>query len=119
MPDASMAYEVTGALTPHARAEAQAQGALLQRLRCSKRCDAEAARAGAQAEKHGCKVQDMWRGVQQRTTRASFGSALRKLLLSGTEWVQSLSSRPTVATDKDEHDGARLVCVAVAWCWCV
>ena len=59
----------------------------------------------AQAEKHGFKVQTMWRNVQSKTTRANFGTALRKMLLSGTEWVQSLSSRPTVATEKGGEHG--------------
>jgi len=63
-----------------------------------------------EAEKYGLKVQEMWRVVQQRTTRAAFGSALRKMLLSGTEWVQSLSSRPAVVSEKEEHhaDGSPL-----------
>uniref|UniRef100_A0A6U4YXK8 Globin domain-containing protein n=1 Tax=Hemiselmis andersenii TaxID=464988 RepID=A0A6U4YXK8_HEMAN len=44
-----------------------------------------------QATKYGFTVQDMWDMVQERTTEAKFGSTLRKLLLSGTEWVSSLS----------------------------
>ena len=77
---------------------------VLEKLVCWRRGHSRDGRM-AQAEKHGFKVQAMWRSVQTKTTRANFGSALRKMLLSGTEWVQSLSSRPTVATEKGGEHG--------------
>ena len=44
-----------------------------------------------EANLYGFTVQSMWDLVQSRTTEIKFGSTLRKLLLSGTEWVSSLS----------------------------
>jgi hemoglobin-like flavoprotein len=44
-----------------------------------------------EAKVNGVLVQEMWELVQTRTTEIKFGSTLRKLLLSGTEWVSSLS----------------------------
>jgi len=43
------------------------------------------------ADKHGEVVRKMWNDTRARTTCAKFGSNLRKMLLSGTEWVQGLS----------------------------
>lgn len=40
---------------------------------------------------HGPLVKEMWETVQARTCEVKFGSILRKLLLSGTEWVSVLS----------------------------
>jgi len=43
------------------------------------------------ATQYGSAVQCMWTKVRSRSTEATFGSTLRKLLLSGTEWVSHLS----------------------------
>uniref|UniRef100_A0A7S1E185 Globin domain-containing protein n=1 Tax=Hemiselmis andersenii TaxID=464988 RepID=A0A7S1E185_HEMAN len=43
------------------------------------------------ASTHGARVQELWQRVRIKSTEMKFGSTLRKLLLSGTEWVSSLS----------------------------
>mmetsp|Transcript_48663 Transcript_48663/g.99363 ORF Transcript_48663/g.99363 Transcript_48663/m.99363 type:complete len:1196 (+) Transcript_48663:44-3631(+) len=60
-----------------------------------------------QAELHGERVRELWARVQARTTLVKFGSALRKALLSGTEWVQSLSS-PQKGRDEEHPAGDEL-----------
>lgn len=56
------------------------------------------------AEKYGEIVRQMWADTQQRTTCQKFGSSLRKMLLSGTEWVQGLSQ---VEQHKEEANGKK------------
>lgn len=51
-----------------------------------------------QAEEHGEIVRKLWEDTKTRTTCLKFGSSLRKMLLSGTEWVQGLSVH-----NKEEH----------------
>ena len=63
------------------------------------------------AEVHGERIRQLWKRVQERTTPEKFGSALRKALLSGTEWVQSLShgaGSKTASTESDKHEGDNL-----------
>ena len=58
-----------------------------------------------EAHQHGVRAQEMWKLVKQRTTRAQFGKALRRLLLSGTEWVQSLSAKSAAEKKAAEEKG--------------
>jgi hemoglobin-like flavoprotein len=55
------------------------------------------------ADKHGEVVRELWEEAKKRTTCQKFGSSLRKSLLSGTEWVQGLSSH--AGKQDDEKDG--------------
>mmetsp|Transcript_32343 Transcript_32343/g.82414 ORF Transcript_32343/g.82414 Transcript_32343/m.82414 type:complete len:1373 (-) Transcript_32343:196-4314(-) len=69
----------------------------------------------ADAEKHGETVRDLWDQAKQRTTCQKFGSSLRKMLLSGTEWVQGLSAPKAEGDEKDgkeskastQHEGSQ------------
>ena len=55
----------------------------------------------ADAELYGELIRKMWVETTERTTCQKFGSNLRKMLLSGTEWVQGLS----VSKKGDDVDG--------------
>eukprot|EP00282_Hemiselmis_andersenii_P023993 CAMPEP_0172001742 /NCGR_PEP_ID=MMETSP1041-20130122/3034_1 /TAXON_ID=464988 /ORGANISM="Hemiselmis andersenii, Strain CCMP439" /LENGTH=1380 /DNA_ID=CAMNT_0012655407 /DNA_START=13 /DNA_END=4155 /DNA_ORIENTATION=+ len=55
------------------------------------------------ADKYGEVVRKMWADTRARTTCAKFGSNLRKMLLSGTEWVQGLSQGVDSKKDSDQN----------------
>ena len=77
---------------------------VLEKLVCWRRGHSRDGRM-AQAEKHGFKVQAMWKKVIVVTKRKDFGNHLRKLLLSGTEWVNALGTSKSVASHDGGDDG--------------
>lgn len=74
------------------------------------------------AGEHGELVRKMWKDTQEKTTCQKFGASLRKMLLSGTEWVQGLSQTKGTPFKKIENtrddisvSSASKVCVCLDW----